>query len=271
MGEHSHRTGALGWCSTTMSREIGASEREAVAPRSLRALCVAPVRCDQRAPPLGRGARQRGRWLGALGPGSPHTSTRTRPDQGCQPALGRMHSRQRDRFGGGAALRRAAGSHKFAWRRRVVSAGSTMVLSCVGASAAGGRDIRRREEAQGNGRRSVTPCPKTCCAPRRSSAKVLDSFGHPQTSTQARTLNANRCCRKIRSHEFPPDLDKSRDLGRCLSSGSANFCCCGRSVVLAATCALGWSVKARCRPHRPPQRGALDFQPAGNMVGFQGN
>ena len=198
-----------------------------------------------------------------------HTRTRTRPDQGCQPALGRMHSRQRDRFGGGAALRRAAGSHKFAWRRRVVSAGSTMVLSCVGASAAGGRDIRRREEAQGNGRRSVTPCPKTCCAPRRSSAKVLDSFGHPQTSTQARTLNANRCRRKIRRHEFPPDLDKSRDLGRCLSSGSANFCCCGRSVVLAATCALGWSVKARCRPHRPPQRGALDFQPAGNMVGFQ--
>ena len=73
LGERSHRTGALGWCSTTMSREIGASEREAVAPRSLRALCVALVRCDQRAPPLGRGARQRGRWLGALGPGSPHT------------------------------------------------------------------------------------------------------------------------------------------------------------------------------------------------------
>ena len=74
---------------------------------------------------------------------------------------------------------------------------------------------------------------------------------------------------KDSTYEFPRELDKSRDLGRCLSSGSANFCCCGRSVVLAATCALGWSVKARCRPHRPPQRGALDFQPAGNMVGFQ--
>ena len=206
-----------------------------------------------------------------------HTSTRTRPDQGCQPALGRMHSRQRDRFGGGAAFRRAAGSHKFAWRRRVVSAGSTMVLSCVGASAAGGRDIRRREEAQGNGRRSVTPCPKTCCAPRRSSAKVLDSFGHPQTSTQARTLNANRCRRKIRRHdELPPDLDKSRRLGRCLSSGSANFCCCvlrpfsglGRHVCagLVRQGTLSAAPTAAARRVGFPASGQYGRFPAGNYL-----